>query len=209
MIELSEDIDRIKPCVGYVIVEVPFLTKETKGAFSLQLLSDISIGDYTVRSGIVVSTNGSDVPSFNFLYDGPVQVEKGDRVWWAPNATQQIANTELEQYRMLKIGEKLYLSIPYKFLVMRLRDGERAGLNDYVITEAISEDCMKHRVIAGNLPGTTYTKIGDVLQESEEVKEGWDIVVKRPCKMFLENKDDMELPGRWIALQSHYIFGRI
>ena len=119
MIELSVLPETIKPAIGYVIVEVPYLTKDSKDNFDLQLLSDIAIGDYTVRSGIVYSCGTTDVPHFNFSHESPLQVEKGDRVWWMPNAVQQIANSRDEQYRVLKHGNRLFLSIPYKMLVMR------------------------------------------------------------------------------------------
>ena len=206
MIELSVLPETIKPAIGYVIVEVPYLTKDSKDNFDLQLLSDIAIGDYTVRSGIVYSCGTTDVPHFNFSHESPLQVEKGDRVWWMPNAVQQIANSRDEQYRVLKHGNRLFLSIPYKMLVMRENASGYAGINDYVISTLSDGDGLRHKVIHAPLLGVTYRDMGWGSQDTAvEVEAGMEVVLRKPRKMFLEHEFDMEFEDRLCVFQSRMI----
>ena len=218
MIELSVLPETIKPAIGYVIVEVPYLTREHKNGMELDLLADISVGDYTIRSGVVNSCGSTDIPDFNFQWDSPLQIKKGDKVWWIPNASQQLATTEDENYRVMRYKDRFFLSIPYKMLVMKLQAGEYVGLNDHVISEIVREDSeidtsevresgLIHRVIAAPLPGIVYRETKAEREVPVEVVPGMIVSLRRARRQYLEYADDMELPGRWCAFQSFNILG--
>jgi len=211
MIELSVLPSQIKPAVGYVIVEVPYLTKEQKDGMSITLLADTSIGDYTVRSGVIVSSGSTDVPGSNFMWSTPRHVKTGDKVWWVPNATQQLANTKEEQYRVMKHGERYFLSLPYKMLVMKLDGGEYVGLNDYVVSEIVDSPGVAygqfHRVVGRPLPGIVYD--ASLEEEPVSVNYGDEVLLRQPRKMFLEHLNDAELPGPWTVFQSRQILAKM
>lgn len=209
MIELSINPSSLKPALGYVIVEVPYLTKDQRDGMNILPLADISIGDYTVRSGVIVSTSSTEAPGANFMWYSPLQVKTGDKVWWVPNATQQIANTPDQQYRAMRQGDRLFLSLPYNMLVMKLESGEYVGLNDYVVSEIVDSDVVDygfvHKVVGVPVPGIVYH---ESLEESPVVVEKDSVVLLRQArKMFLEAENDMELPGRFCVFQSRMIVG--
>jgi hypothetical protein len=211
MVEVTTDISRIKPATGYVIIEVPYLTKESKDNMDLALLADVSIGDFTVRSGIILSCGSTDIPGANFMWSSPLHVKKGDQVWWVPNASQQLANTEDEQYRVMRHQSRLFITIPYKMLVMKIENGEYVGLNDYVITEIMDEEGVEfgsvHKVVGVPAEGIIYH---DTLDETPvKVEKGMTVLLRKPRKMYLEHENDMELPGRFSVFQSRMIVGQV
>lgn len=206
--------------MGYVIIEVPYLVKDSKDGLDMQHNSSITIGDWTVRSGVVYSVHeNTDNPDMNMLFDSPLQVAPGNKVWWHPNAVQQLANDPYQGYRIMTHGGRLFVSIPYKFLIMKLAGGEYVGLNDYVITEPLkrtsdvfdvdflSVDGFRHRVVAAPLEGVTYKSLDGKEETPVRVKPGMEVVLRQPRKMFIEHEGDYSLPGRWCAFQSRYILG--
>lgn len=218
MIELTALPDNIKPAIGYVMVEIPYLVKEKSGNFDLNLISSETTGDYAVRKGIVLSCHTTDIPRMNFMYDSPLQIKNGDEVWWIPAVTKGIANTEDDQYKLITDGKRLILTVPYKHLVMRKRDGEYRGINDFVVTVPLNDPRFDtseypsgfvHRIVAPAEPGTTHRKMGKRTETPVEVETGMKVVLRAPQKMYLEHEDDMELPERWSVFQSFYILGEI
>lgn len=220
MIELTVLPSRIKPAIGYVIVEVPYLTKTDSGGFEVPLVADTTVGELSVRSGTIFSCGSTDVVGHNYSWDSPLQVKEEERVWWVPNAVSQINTALDEQHRILKFEDRLFLTIPYKSLVMKF-DGEYHGLNDYVISELVPEKSefdismvepsgQVHKVVAKPLPGITYRKQGKADPETPiEVEKGMTVVLRQGRKLFLENESNMELPGRWVGFQSRMIVAKI
>lgn len=217
MIELTALPSQIKPAIGYVIIEVPYLTRESKNGMELSLLADVSIGDFTVRSGTVLACGTTDIPDFNFLWDSPLQIKEGDKVWWLPNASQQLATSDEEHHRVLRYKDRWFLSLPYKMLVMKLQGGEYVGLNDYVISELVKdhsdmeneakESGLIHRIVAPALPGIVYKEMKGERELPVEVSAGMVVSLRRPRRQYLESEQDMELPGRWCVFQSFNILG--
>lgn len=207
MIELSILPESIKPAMGYVIVEVPYLVKESRDGMEMTLLADTSIGDFTVRSGVVFACGTTENPGSNFTWTTPLHVKTGNKVWWVPNASQQLANTRDEQYRIMRYKDRYFLSLPYKMLVMKLEGGNYYGLNDYVVSEVVDSDIaakgMVHRIVAPALPGIEY--MAELDERPVPVEVGMTVLLRQPRQMYLEHLHDMELGGRWTVFQSRQI----
>lgn len=221
MIKADVEIGRLKAAKGHVICEIPYLVKDNKDGLELPAVSDISIGQITIRSGVVLHSHiETDIEENKYLYDSPCHVERGDKVWWHPNAVQAIATDKYSQFKLLSCAGRLFVIIPYKTLVMKLEKGRYVGLNDYVITEPIKAESsvfdlsefrpagIKHRVVGHNLAGVTYRKQKSFHDTAVYPEHGDIVVLRNPSLLYLEEQDG-ELPGRYCAVQSRNIVGRI
>lgn len=162
------------------------------------------------------AVGSTDVKHHNYLWDSPLQVYPGNRVWWLPNAVKQMTVDRHAALRVIKTPNQTILCIPYKSLVMKLENGAYVGLNDYVIAEPIVDHEMsglptgiRHKVIGVPLPGITYRKGSKFSEVPVKVNVGDEVILRNPCRMYLETSDRVELPGRWVVFQSSYIGGVI
>lgn len=219
MIKIDTELSRLKAAKGYVICEIPYLVKEEKDGLELTAVSDISIGQITVRSGVVLHCHPeTDIEENKYLYDSPCHVQRGDKVWWHPNTSQAIATDKYSQFKLLSCAGRLFIIIPYKTLIMKLEKGKYVGLNDYVITEPIQRtssvfdlsdlkpEGVKHRVVGLNLPGTTYRKQKSFHDKSVIPEHGDVVVLRNPSLLYIEEEGG-ELPNRYCAVQSRNIMG--
>lgn len=211
------DISRITPGAGYVLVEVPYLVK-TEVDESLNLHATESVGDWVVRSGVVVSfSKETEIPNSNMMFQSSVQVSVGDKVWWIPNASQHIATSEDNGEKVVRCDNRVFLLIPHKRIVMKLRAGEFVGVNDYVITEPVeraseffdlsmvTNNGQLHRVIAAPECPVIYEPTSHARDTSIEVVAGSTVLLRVPRVSYIEHEFNRELPGRWCAFQSRYI----
>ncbi len=223
MIALNDQASGIKAPHGHVVIEVPYLQKPNIEGMELSLNADESVGDYTVRSGVVVSTSTPIFQDGNFMFEGPLQVNVGDKVWAHPNAFKQLAvDAEVNKAKVVTINERIFVVVPYQMLVMKLSAGEFYGLNDYVVTEMLNEkedygyfdlsftggSGILQKVVAPALRGTTYKTIGTFSDIPVEVEKGDVIIVRNNRRMALEHSMDIQLPSRWYAQQSRYIMAK-
>lgn len=212
-----KDITRIKPGAGYVLVEVPYLVKDEKDN-GLNLVATETVGDYVVRSGVVVAySEETEVPGTNMMFQAPVQVKVGEKVWWIPNASQHIATSDDHGHKVIRAGERTFVLIPHKRLVMKLHGGEYVGLNDYVITEpveltdkafdmsAVENKGQFHRVVAAPACPVYYEPSSHSQDFSVPLVPGSTILLRVPRMSFIEHEHNKELPGRWCAFQSRYV----
>jgi plastocyanin len=214
-----KNITGARPGLGYVIVEVPYLVKDEKED-SLHLVATETIGDYTVRSGVVVSySEETEVPGMNMMFDAPVEVSVGDKVWWIANASQHIASSGDNWHKVIRSEGRTFLLIPHKRLVMKLEAGEFVGLNDHVITEPVElthefldmgeveNKGQTHRIIATPRPGVVYHPTAYSVEYPIAVSKGMNVILRVPRTGYIEHEFDQTLPGRWCAFQSKYILG--
>ena len=220
----KEEFDRIVPTTGIVICEIPGIYHKRLSAssemFESVLVAQQSKADMSVRSGVVwrVSAN-SDVPWRNEMFDSEMEVEPGVKVWWSMNAGQQsILDSE---NRIYYVEDKVYISLPYKELVMKLQRGRYVGLNDYVIAQPVEDhkgilanvrpySGKLHNVVAVPTKTATYRNMHRVLNEERvDVEPGETVVTYRETLNFMESEHNMELPGRWVCFQSRLITAKV
>lgn len=220
MINIDEtQLNQIAAAQGHVICEIPYLVKEQENGLELTAVSDISIGQITVRSGVVLHCHpDTDIPENKYLFDGPCHVQPGDKVWWHPNAVQSIATDPLSRYKLISCAGRFFVVIPYKTLVMKLEKGQYVGLNDYVITIPVKRQSLafdlsdmkpegiKHVVAGVNLPGVTYKKQKNFHDKAVFPNIGETVVLRNPSLLYLEEENG-ELPQRFCAVQSRNIVG--
>lgn len=220
MIELNTPIKSLRAAQGHVICEISYLVKEQSGGLDLTAVSDISIGQLTVRSGVVLHCHpDTDIPGNKYLFDSPRHVSPGDKVWWRPNEVQAIATDTIQTNKLISCSGRLFVIIPYKSLVMKLERGKYVGLNDYVITTPVKKESsvfdlsdvrpagVKHVVVGRNLPGVTYRKQKNFHDRSVFPEIGDTVVLRNPSLLYLGEEMDYELPQRYCAVQSRNIVG--
>lgn len=142
----KEEAKRIKPARGRVLVEVPNIMSEQvelNGAIiNVKAISDEARVDMGSRSGIVHSVSDyADVPGLCYCWDGPVEIQPGDEVYFSHDAIAKAAilqNDENYYYTFEDDGKKrCLLVVPYKEIIMRIRGEEVLSLNDYVIVSRV------------------------------------------------------------------------
>jgi len=140
----------LKPARGRVLVEVPNIMSEQvelSGAIiNVRAISDEARVDMGSRSGIVHSVSDyADVPALCYCWDGPVEIQKGDEVYFSHDAIAKAAtvqNDENYYYTFEDEGkQRCLLVVPYKEIIMCIRGEEVLALNDYAIVSKV----MKHK----------------------------------------------------------------
>ena len=140
----------LKPARGRVLIEVPNIMSEQvelNGAvINVRAISDEARVDMGSRSGIVHSVSDyADVPALCYCWDGPIEIQKGDEVYFSHDAIAKAAivqNDENFYYTFEDEGkQRCLLVVPYKEIIMCIRGEEVLALNDYVIVSKI----MKHK----------------------------------------------------------------
>lgn len=140
----------LKPARGRVLVEVPNIMSEQvelSGAIiNVRAISDEARVDMGSRSGIVHSVSDyADVPTLCYCWDGPVEIQKGDEVYFSHDAIAKAAivqNDENYYYTFEDEGkQRCLLVVPYKEIIMCIRGEEVLALNDYAIVSKV----MKHK----------------------------------------------------------------
>ena len=156
MILNKEEVEKIRPGRGRVIVRIPYvLTPEFvlgEKKFSFSAKSDEAKILASARYGTVLSVNDqADWPKLNYSWDGPVEVEPGDQVWFTQDAIAKISLTNKEDefhYMYEDNGEVInLLLLPYKELVLRKRGDEFLALNDYLICNRVKKESPSSLII--------------------------------------------------------------
>lgn len=139
--QLTEEmLSRAAVSKGFVFLKIPELQAEkTESGLYVVAKSDDSIIATLARKGIVVAYNeDTDYAPYNFNYFTPCEVEVGDTVFYSASAIKDLYEHK-DDMRLFECNNEFYAVVPYKFLVLRERNGEYLGLNDTVVMRPIKK----------------------------------------------------------------------
>lgn len=239
MIITKEEALSLSVGVGRVLVRIPYVITPDivfhDAKISLQAISDEARIMLGARHGVVVSVNSkADLGPLNYSWDGPVEVEVGDEVWFTPDAIAKICTVQRDEnfYFVYQDGEEMVhlLIVPYKELVLRKGDRGILALNDYIVCKRVPMKKISQFIILEHLEGASgdepdifdvvYTPSGDIQYDWKKnfpFKSGWKSVsceVGERVKTFRGAPVDLEFSYNrtldpLVFIQSHIIMSKI
>lgn len=143
MVELTKaEFDRYKPLNGNVIVEIDKVLHDTINGLYASNVEVEQKNRHGVKEGVVVKAASTN-PAISFPIKQEVVVRKGDRVIFdykvASEITDFLQHTGGQDSRLISCEGKLYLSVPYPFIYVRERDGQKHALNGQIIGKKIAK----------------------------------------------------------------------
>lgn len=209
----KEEAIRLKPARGRVLVEVPNIMSEQvelNGAIiNVRAISDEARVDMGSRSGIVHSVSDyADVPALCYCWDGPVEIQKGDEVYFSHDAIAKAAtvqNDENYYYTFEDDGkQRCLLVVPYKEIIMRIRGEEVFSLNDYVIVSKVMKPKPTFLIMPDeyeeNIFLIEHAPTGNIVYDWREgyFKSGWKAQpVKNNMKVKTKNNKPVKLEYKY------------
>lgn len=142
----KQEAENLRPPRGRVIIEVPNIISEDvkigEAIISVRAISDEARVDMGSRSGIVHSVSPyADIPALCYTWDGPVEIEKGDFVYFSHDAIAKAATVQRDEayyYTFNDEGQtRCLLVVPYKEIILCIREEEVISLNDYVVIKKV------------------------------------------------------------------------
>jgi hypothetical protein len=142
----KQEAENLRPPRGRVIIEVPNIISEDvkigEAIISVRAISDEARVDMGSRSGIVHSVSPyADIPALCYTWDGPVEIEKGDLVYFSHDAIAKAATVQRDEayyYTFNDEGKtRCLLVVPYKEIILCIRGEEVISLNDYVVIKKV------------------------------------------------------------------------
>jgi hypothetical protein len=239
MIITKEEALSLNVGVGRVLVQIPYVITPdivlNNAKISLQAVSDEARIMLAARSGIVVSVHPkADLGPLNYSWDGPVEVEVGDQVWFTPDAIAKICIVQRDEsfYFAYQDGEQMIhlLIVPYKELVLRKNDSGFLALNDYIVCKRVPMEKISKFIILEHLEGASgdepdifdvvYTPTGNIKYDWKKnfpLKSGWKTVsceVGERVKTYKGSPVDLEFSYNrtmdpLVFIQSHIIMAKI
>jgi hypothetical protein len=185
----KKEAENLRPPRGRVIIEVPNIISDdvTIGDATIRVraISDEARVDMGSRSGIVHSVSPyADLPALCYTWDGPVEIQKGDLVYFSHDAIAKAAtlqNDEAYYYTFNDDGKtRCLLVVVYKEIILCIREEKVISLNDYVVIkkvpikrplflEYVTEEFEK------DIFEVVYAPTGDIVYDWREnyLKCGW------------------------------------
>lgn len=142
----KQEAENLRPPRGRVIIEVPNIISEDvkigEAIISVRAISDEARVDMGSRSGTVHSVSPyADIPALCYTWDGPVEIEKGDFVYFSHDAIAKAAVVQRDEayyYTFNDEGKtRCLLVVPYKEIILCIREEEIISLNDYVVIKKV------------------------------------------------------------------------
>lgn len=198
----KQEAENLRPPRGRVIIEVPNIISEDvkigEAIISVRAISDEARVDMGSRSGVVHSVSPyADIPALCYTWDGPVEIEKGDFVYFSHDAIAKAATVQRDEayyYTFNDEGKiRCLLVVPYKEIILCIREEEVISLNDYVVIKKV----MKPKPSFLYMPDeyetdifeVVYAPTGDIVYDWREgyLKSSWK-KTKVECGMIVKSK---------------------
>lgn len=239
MIITKEEALSLNVGIGRVLVRIPYVITPdvvfNNAKISLQAVSDEARVMLGARYGTVVSVSSkADLGPLNYSWDGPVEVEVGDEVWFTPDAIAKICTVQRDEsfYFAYPDGDEMVhlLIVPYKELVLRKNDTGFLPLNDYIICKRVPMKKISEFIILDHLEGASgdepnifdvvYIPSGDIKYDWKKnfpFKSGWKSVsceIGERVRTFRGAPVDLEFSYNrtldpLVFIQSHIIMAKI
>ena len=229
----KQEAENLRPPRGRVIIEVPNIISEDvkvgEAIISVRAISDEARIDMGSRSGTVHSVSPyADIPALCYTWDGPVEIEKGDFVYFSHDAIAKAAVVQRDEayyYTFNDEGKiRCLLVVPYKEIILCVREDEVISLNDYVVIKKV----MKPKPSFLYMPDeyeddifeVVYAPTGDIVYDWREgylmsnwkktkVENGMIVKSKSKLPVKLEFKYKQVMTDDLYYLQSHAIIAQV
>jgi hypothetical protein len=149
----KQEAENLRPPRGRVIIEVPNIISEDvkvgEAIISVRAISDEARVDMGSRSGTVHSVSPyADIPALCYTWDGPVEIEKGDFVYFSHDAIAKAATVQRDEAYYYTFNDeghtRCLLVVPYKEIILCIRESDGKfstdhiyALNDYVVIKKV------------------------------------------------------------------------
>jgi co-chaperonin GroES (HSP10) len=178
--------DQATPVGNNVLVELQ--ENDTLVYKSLKLILpeySVPLRQIAYYAGRVISVT-EELDGSGFQWTTDIEVQKDDIILFSYTAGVEIKSTD----RAYNVDGKLYATISYPLIYLRIREGVIQGVNGYVITEAIKRvseerngivlpktgnETMFSKVIAISVPNKTYRHHPEINESAIDISVG-DIV---------------------------------
>ena len=230
----KQEAESLRPPRGRVIIEVPNIISEDvklgDATIRVRSISDEARVDMGSRSGTVHSISPyADIPALCYTWDGPVEIEKGDFVYFSHDAIAKAATVQRDEayyYTFEDEGKtRCLLVVPYKEIILCIREEEVISLNDYIVIKRRMKpkpaflDYMPDEHEAGVFE-VIYAPTGNIVYDWREnylksnwkktpVKRGMIVKSKSDKPVKLEFKYNQLMTEDLYYIQSHSIFAEV
>ena len=181
------------------------------------------------RSGVVHSVSPyADIPALCYTWDGPVEIEKGDFVYFSHDAIAKAAVVQRDEayyYTFNDEGKtRCLLVVPYKEIILCIREEEVISLNDYVVIKKVLKPKPSFLYMPDEYESdifeVVYPPTGDIVYDWREgyLKSNWKntkvekgMIVKSKSKspVKLEFKYKQLMTEELYYIQSHTIIASL
>ena len=229
----KQEAENLRPPRGRVIIEVPNIISEDvkigEAIISVRAISDEARVDMGSRSGTVHSVSPyADIPALCYTWDGPVEIEKGDFVYFSHDAIAKAATVQRDEayyYTFNDEGKtRCLLVVPYKEIILCIREEEVISLNDYVVIKKVMKPKPSFLYMPDEYEAdifeVVYAPTGDIVYDWREgyLKSSWKktkvekgMIVKSKSKspVRLEFKYKQVMTDDLYYLQSNTIIAQV
>lgn len=229
----KQEAENLRPPRGRVIIEVPNIISEDvkvgEAIISVRAISDEARVDMGSRSGTVHSISPyADIPALCYTWDGPVEIEKGDFVYFSHDAIAKAATVQRDEayyYTFDDEGKtRCLLVVPYKEIILCIRVEEVISLNDYVVIKKVMKPKPSFLYMPDEYEAdifeVVYAPTGDIVYDWREgyLKSSWKktkveagMIVKSKSKspVKLEFKYKQVMTEDLYYIQSHAIIAQV
>ena len=229
----KQEAENLRPPRGRVIIEVPNIISEDvkigEAIISVRAISDEARVDMGSRSGTVHSVSPyADIPALCYTWDGPVEIEKGDFVYFSHDAIAKAATVQRDEayyYTFNDEGQtRCLLVVPYKEIILCIREEEVISLNDYVVIKKVLKPKPSFLYMPDEYEAdifeVVYAPTGDIVYDWREgyLKSSWKktkvekgMIVKSKSKspVRLEFKYKQVMTDDLYYLQSNTIIAQV
>ena len=229
----KQEAENLRPPRGRVIIEVPNIISEDvkigEAIISVRAISDEARVDMGSRSGTVHSVSPyADIPALCYTWDGPVEIEKGDFVYFSHDAIAKAAVVQRDEayyYTFNDEGKtRCLLVVPYKEIILCIREEEVISLNDYVVIKKVMKPKPSFLYMPDEYEAdifeVVYAPTGDIVYDWREgyLKSSWKktkvekgMIVKSKSKspVKLEFKYKQVMTEDLYYIQSHAIIAQV
>ena len=229
----KQEAENLRPPRGRVIIEVPNIISEDvkigEAIISVRAISDEARVDMGSRSGVVHSVSPyADIPALCYTWDGPVEIEKGDFVYFSHDAIAKAATVQRDEayyYTFNDEGKtRCLLVVPYKEIILCIREEEVISLNDYVVIKKVMKPKPSFLYMPDEYEAdifeVVYAPTGDIVYDWREgyLKSSWKktkvekgMIVKSKSKspVRLEFKYKQVMTDDLYYLQSNTIIAQV
>ena len=229
----KQEAENLRPPRGRVIIEVPNIISEDvkigEAIISVRAISDEARVDMGSRSGTVHSVSPyADIPALCYTWDGPVEIEKGDFVYFSHDAIAKAATVQRDEayyYTFNDEGKtRCLLVVPYKEIILCIREEEVISLNDYVVIKKVMKPKPSFLYMPDEYEAdifeVVYAPTGDIVYDwregylksswkKTEVEKGMIVKSKSKSPVRLEFKYKQVMTDDLYYLQSNTIIAQV
>ena len=218
----KQEAENLRPPRGRVIIEVPNIISEDvkvgEAIISVRAISDEARVDMGSRSGVVHSVSPyADIPALCYTWDGPVEIEKGDFVYFSHDAIAKAAVVQRDEayyYTFNDEGKtRCLLVVPYKEIILCIREEEVISLNDYVVIKKVLKPKPSFLYMPDEYESdifeVVYPPTGDIVYDWREgyLKSNWkNTKVEKGMIVKSKSKSPVKLEFKYKQLMTEELY---